>query len=117
MEISLRDRVASTIDELMKHSPDAKIVMRCLACQNIFLPKEIHIMKMPIRLKDGHKTFLTAELCPVCFPNPEAYIADPNLDSSEFITLTREQFFLTRQYERAGLIPPDFTGKSNLLIS
>jgi hypothetical protein len=99
----------------MKHSPDVNMVWRCLKCQSFLLPKEIHLAKLPIKLRDGSKSWLVIELCPICFPNPRSFLDDPKLESSTFIYLTRDEYFTTRRYERSGLIPPDYGNR--LIVS
>jgi hypothetical protein len=117
MDIQITEKRIGIIDDVMKQSPDEKIIFRCLACQSFVIPKEMHILKMPIRDPQGRKTFWTIELCPVCFPDPQNYIQNDRVESSVLLPLTREQFFTTRQYERAGLVPPDFNGsQTNSLI-
>ena len=117
MDIKISHPIAKDIDDWMKSMPEEKIVYRCMKCQGFVLPKELHLLKMPIKDQFGRKTFWNIELCPLCFPNPKDYIADDSVESSEFLCLTREQFFITRQHEKAGLIPPDFNGThTNSLI-
>ena len=111
MKVELRERLAPNMDELIKHSPNENLIFRCLKCQSFLLPKQIHIAKLPIRLKSGAKSWFVVELCPVCFPNPRDFLDDPNLESSTFINLTRDEYFTTRRYEKAGLIPPDYGKK------
>jgi hypothetical protein len=116
MDIKITHNRIGTIDDVMKNS-DEQIVYRCLKCQSILLPKEIHMLKMPIYDKEGRRTWWVIELCPICFPNPHDYIANNDVESSQFLPLTREQFFVTRQYEKANLLPPNFNGlKENSVI-
>lgn len=116
MDVKITNKRIGTIDDVMKHSPDEGIVFRCLKCQSFVMTKEVHILKIPIRDPQGRKTWWVVELCPICFPDPHKYIEDDQLSSSDFLPLTREQFFITRRYETAGLIPPDFNGGTNSLI-
>ena len=116
MDIEFTNNRVGTIDDVMKNS-DEKLVYRCLKCQSIVLPKEIHVLKIPIKDKEGRETWWAVELCPACFPDPQNYIDNDDVESSVFLPLTREQFFITRQYEKAGLIPPAYNGdKTNSLI-
>ncbi|MDD5551339.1 MAG: hypothetical protein PHS34_08775 [Candidatus Omnitrophica bacterium] len=117
MEVKLRDRLAPDVEEFMKHSPDENLVFRCLKCQSFILPREINILKIPSINKWGQKTFYTVPLCPTCFPDPQNYVSDDRVEPSEFMTLTREQFFITRKYEKSGLLAPDFVGSTTQIKS
>jgi hypothetical protein len=116
MQIAMRDRVASTLDEML--SPEDKIILRCVDCQVFLLPRELHVLRR--RVKDilhGTWTYEVHELCPCCTVN----LADEERmaiqQSSTFVYLTREQYEVTKRYERAGLLAPDFKGVTSLLVS
>lgn len=103
MNISIIERIGKSIEGML--SPDDHIVLRCTSCQEFFLPRELHILKRRVLL-GGQWTFDIKELCPACFPNPEAHRKEEAPPESSFIRLSREEFDLTRSYERAGLLPP-----------
>jgi len=104
--------MGKTIEEMM--SPDDNIVFRCLRCQEYFLPREYHVMVKRWRGKDGYSRAVGYELCPVCFPNPESLTEEEQIQPSGYVCIPREEFFIQRRYEKAGLLPPQ---ERNLLIN
>lgn len=96
--------------------PDGEaIIFRCMKCQNFVLPREIHIARRRVKdMRKGIWTWDIRELCPHCFPNPSEVINHPHISSSLFLRLNREEYEITRAYERAGILPPQFS--KNLII-
>lgn len=115
MDIKFKGVPVGEIDEVVNWLPSETIILRCMACQAFLLPKEVNILKIPIKDQFGRKTWWCVELCPVCFPDPQNFIDNNDVESSMFRALTREQFFTTRQCERAGLVVPDFKGATNIV--
>lgn len=110
MEIKINERLGKDLDDIL--TPDDNIIFRCTECQTFLLPKEIRMLKAPVRDKKGLRTFAVIELCPVCYKD-NRYILDEMIPQSYFITMNREEYEVTRQYERAGLISP--VKNSNLI--
>ena len=112
MKVSIRDRLGKTLDEML--SPDDNLILRCVDCQEFFLPRELHTLKRRVNDR-GTWTWEVHELCPACNPNPDEFRKDAIVQSSTFVYLTRYQYDTTKAYERAGLLPPDFEMKESLI--
>jgi hypothetical protein len=115
MDIKVVERRAPSLDALL--GPEDKVIMRCLKCQSFFIPREIRTVTARWR-DQGHVVAHAWMLCPVCYPEIDSNIDTMRLDQfpeSEFLTLSRDEYEITRSYERAGLIPPQ--KRSGLLVS
>lgn len=112
MKVSIRERLGKTLDEML--SPDDRLILRCLDCQEFFLPRELHILKRRVKV-EGVWTWEVHEMCPACVPDPDSFRKDAIVQSSTFVYLTRHQYDTTKAYEKAGLLPPDFEMKEPLI--
>lgn len=113
MEIRIRERQGKTVDELL--GPDDNIVLRCLDCQEFFLPREIHQLKCRVKdVENGIWTWSVIELCPACHPDPNAVLDNEQVHSSPLMIMTKAKFRETRLAEKWGVTPPQ--PKGNLLV-
>lgn len=115
MDIKVVERRAKSLDSIL--SPEDKVILRCAKCQSFFLPREIRTVTARWR-EDGYVQAYAWMLCPVCHPETE-YVKNvmdlENYPESHFLTLTRDEYEITKSYERAGIIPPQ--KRSGLILS
>ena len=93
MDIKIKNRTAHDLDEVL--TEDDKLIFRCPQCQLLYLPREAQGTVMRWRKPDGYVGSALALGC----ADPKCYY------QGEPIILTREEYELTRRYERAGLVP------------
>lgn len=103
-EIKIVERLAKHIDDLL--TPNDKVILRCTDCQTFLMPREVNILKARVKDSRGAWTFIVLEMCPACFPDFSRYRQDEIPPQSTFITLTRDEYEITRKYEKAGLLSP-----------
>lgn len=117
-EIKIKERLAPHMDDLVANREDINLILRCTECHTFLLPQEINMLKAPARDMNGQRTWVVFQLCPACHPNYRALRHDEVPPQSFFITLNREEYEITRKYERAGLLSPiknDALNKSSLI--
>ena len=95
------------------------LILRCIECQNFFLPREVHVVVIRFREKEtGQARALPVEVCPKCYDriaSPEVVdIKLEDMKRSYFITLDRHQYEMTKQAERWGML---YDLKTNQVVS
>lgn len=108
MKIEVKTPIASNLDSVL--TPRDRIILRCVDCQTFLLPREIHMAVARFRDKrTGEARALPVEVCPVCYDGigkteyENSLTVDDELPHSTFLTLTREDYEMTKKAEAWGM--------------